>query len=840
MSKQNLVQRIGNAAERVILSRIKNTNLYAEYYKRGDRANYKRQNTVYDKKEIKDWTDAVGGATDPENPRRGDLMRFYQSLRLDLHLSAVIDTRILRVQRSSYRIENEKGEENEELKALLERPWFDDLVSLTVGKTFQGTTLIELFDTDENGELTQVVEIPQSNFLPHKGIIINEEWDDNGTSYKDGSFKDYYIQVGSNWELGMLNQLAMIVLAKKLGLGSWMSYIEKFGVPPLFAITERMDPGRRDELFEMLSNFRMNHFAVLQGNEKIEVPNNYNVDAYNSFKSLINDVCNKEMSKRVLGGTAMVDEKSFVGSAEVQERVAQDRHEADKLLFKHYFNTQVRQRLAKLSSVYAGFANHTLVWDNQETLDINSYIDAVQKLSTSFEFDIEEVRSRTGLPITAVKTQSTIEPVNTEPQKKKPDARLKGLAPYAHLTPGFIVYAATWDAAIERLANQLYNGEVKTTDLDKDLVLKNYAAFNTEAEKAWGKGYYDESVTRNFRENFLKFAGAKSHDLMNEISALNSGGITKEDFVTKAKDIVQKHNSAYLTTELRFCNSAVHSAQDYRTYMDDTDIYPNLKYRTMADAEVRTSHAANEGIVKPVNEWTALPPYDHGCRCWLEQTTEPPTNGLKLQGTKFKNNPHKTGQVFTDDHSYIANISKPNKGIVKDNTERMKSFMPYNTSFKVGENKVFVNDFSDLADTEASINAAKIIAKELKQDMYVLPNIANSDKLHTKNPELAIGKASYLADLKTFNIERQKSTRNFVANNIKAANKQGCKAVVFDLSKSPEPDYLKIAADKLRGELKGKGKANIKQVIIIRDNKVISVPRNDVSKKNYLDFFKFD
>ena len=103
-------------------------------------------------------------------------MRFYQSLKLDLHLASVIDTRILRVQRSSYKIVNEKGEENEALKELLERPWFDDLVRLIIGKTFQGTTLIELFDLDETGELSRVSEIPQSNFIPQQGIIINEEF----------------------------------------------------------------------------------------------------------------------------------------------------------------------------------------------------------------------------------------------------------------------------------------------------------------------------------------------------------------------------------------------------------------------------------------------------------------------------------------------------------------------------------------------------------------------------------------------------------------------------------------------------------------------------------------
>jgi hypothetical protein len=385
---------------------LPNNKIFAEYYKRGggNKAEWKRQANMLQAKEIKDWKTGVMAATDPENPRRGNLMRFYEALMLDNHLASVIDTRILRVQRSSFKLLDAKGEENYELKELLERPWFEDLVRLVLLSRFQGATLIEMFDVDaETQELARVDEIPQSNFIAQKGLVIKEEYDDNGADYRTGAFADYYLQVGGDWDLGMLNQLAMIVLAKKLGIGSWMSYVDKFGVPPIFAITDRMDTGRRDELFEMLSNFRQNMFAVLQGNEKIEVPRISETNQHQVFLSLIDSVCNKEISKRVLGGTATTDEKSFVGSAEVQERVAQDRYEADKLLFKYIFNTKVRPRLTKISSIYAGFANCTFEWDNQETLNINGYIDAVSKLSTSFEFDTEEIKARTGLPIIGTK-----------------------------------------------------------------------------------------------------------------------------------------------------------------------------------------------------------------------------------------------------------------------------------------------------------------------------------------------------------------------------------------------------------------------------------------------------
>jgi hypothetical protein len=75
---------------------------------------------------------------------------------------------------------------------------------------------LELFNVNaETLELENVNEIPQSNFIARKGIIVKEEYDDAGVSYREGVFADYYLQVGGDWDLGILNQLAMIVLAKK-------------------------------------------------------------------------------------------------------------------------------------------------------------------------------------------------------------------------------------------------------------------------------------------------------------------------------------------------------------------------------------------------------------------------------------------------------------------------------------------------------------------------------------------------------------------------------------------------------------------------------------------------
>jgi len=669
--------RIVAAIETAILSRVKSNSLFSEYYKRTEsRVDYTRQATLYKAKEIKDWKLAIASATDPYYPRRGELCRFYQSLKLDNHLASVIDSRIMRVQRSSYKIVNEKGEENEDLKKLLERPWFDDMVRLVVGKNFQGTTLIELFDLDENGELSHVKEIPQTNFIAQSGIIVNYEFDTDGISYKDGIYSDYYIQVGDDWELGMLNELAMIILAKKLGLGSWMSYIDKFGVPPVFVTTDRQDPKRTEELFDMLTNFRSNNFTILKGNEKVEIPNNYNSDAYQSFKAL-NEFADEQISKRVLGNTASTDKKAFVGAAEVQERVSQDRYEADKLLFKYFFNTQIRQRLAKLSSVYADFATHTIIYDNQETIAITDYIDGVQKLAQYFDFDTEEIKKRTGLPIIGLKVvPNPINQPTTDTQKKKPSASVNfQYAPFARIN----AIASTWDKNAETLANHIYSGKIKPSDLNKEMVISHYNTFNDSASEAWGKDYLETEITSQIRDNLMKFSGAKTYNLMSQLTELTVKGLDKTQYLGEAQKVIFLHNNIYLGVEKNFVASCANSAKDWEQFVKDIDIYPNLIFKTMEDAEVREEHASLDGMVRPVNDpdWDMYtPPLGFRCRCWLEQTLDDATETPKVNiDEQFCNNTGKTGEVFTEEHNYFKSIPEDDRDFVTENTDKIKESM---------------------------------------------------------------------------------------------------------------------------------------------------------------------
>lgn len=844
----NPLEKIYTSIEQIVVNRMSNSKLFGEYYKRSEAASpidWTQQAQNFTAKTIEDWVTAVMAATNPTDPRRGQLMRFFNSLKLDLHLMSCVDNRILPIQCAPFKLIDKSKKENEDIHYLFERPWFFELTRIMLMHTFEGTKLIEMIKLNDKLELAEVREIPQSNFLPERGLVIKEEYDNNGVSYKSGIYANYYVQVGNDYAFGLFNEIAMIVLAKKLGLGSWMSYIEKYGVPPLFATTDRYDANRSKELYNMMKSFRSNHFMILQGNEKIEMPKDSNTDGYQSFSNL-NAFANSELSKRINGGTGISDEKSFVGAAELHERMLQYRIKVDKLIFKFYMNEEIIPRLVKLSSVYAPLANLTFEWDETETLTLKEKIQAVKDLSTAFNFDAEKIAELTGLPITSVKEALSGGTDPNNPQKKKPNASVAGAKSYiyAHTSPlsmwrggGGEVFAATWDAAISRLADQIWNGEVSPSDLDKDLVLKNYSSLSKASEMAWGDGYFTDDITRQFRENLLRFSGAKANNLMQHLNKLKQSASSKEAFTAEAKKLVNLHNETYMNVESKFAANKTSTAKDLLQFEKDIDIYPNLKIRTMQDENVREKHAENEGKVIPVNKVTYAPPFEPGCRCWMEQTTDSVTDKV-LNGInpKWATNPIKSGMLFSDQHSYFEAIPEKSFAKVMGNTEIMKQYIPYNRVIKtIGNNTVYVNDFADISDMNENIDAAKKLADYMNTDIYVRHHIESGYIKGQKNAEFGIGSPNKLGDLKTYR-DPETSITKFITNRISSCDDQLCKYAVLDITSYQKDDIKTVLKRRLSGELNGEMNLNITDVIIIKGNNVSKISRKQVQKRDFTDF----
>jgi len=122
--------------------------------------------------DLNSWKTALMLATDPDNPDKQNLKALYENMKLDNHLGSVIETRISKTQQSPFKLQHKTTKErNENAEDLFKTVWFQEFIKLVLESKFEGTKLIELFQTDEEGKLSEITEIPQSHFNPKKGII---------------------------------------------------------------------------------------------------------------------------------------------------------------------------------------------------------------------------------------------------------------------------------------------------------------------------------------------------------------------------------------------------------------------------------------------------------------------------------------------------------------------------------------------------------------------------------------------------------------------------------------------------------------------------------------------
>jgi len=419
----SLLDRVYDSVENWVLERVPNNKFIVEAEARrggGDPLSQQMVTSakVMAEKSLLDWKRGIASATDPDNPDWSILAGLHENLLIDDHLESVIESRIAYTKRSAIKFVNTKKVENPEITELFERPWYEELVEIVVGHRFKGRRMIELYELNDDNELETVTEIFQPYFNTKKRIILKNPGDTTGWSYAKGSvFEDNYVQVGKDNDLGMLTKMAPIVLAKKLGMGSWLDYIDKYGIPPLFITTDREDKERLNQLWAAASKFKSNNFMVGRGQEKFEV-GNIGGAGIAPFEALLNRA-DSMLSKRVLGGTSMTDEKSFVGSAEIQFKMAIDRFESDRLFFKYFFNTKIRPRLIKLSPVYAPLKDYKLEYDDTERLTIMQRIDIILKLAALFQIDPAQITELTGINILGLVQQANNPaPAGEAPAKK--------------------------------------------------------------------------------------------------------------------------------------------------------------------------------------------------------------------------------------------------------------------------------------------------------------------------------------------------------------------------------------------------------------------------------------
>lgn len=685
-----------------------------------------RWNMPHRSVDMKDWEVALNMAKNLYRPDRSKLMDLYESLLKDAHLGSVVETRVLRVIRSRFKLVDTQGKARPDLLHLLETQWFEDFLQFVAEAAFHGHTLIELGELTKPGELRQVNRIDPRNVLPYAGVVARRQGEETGYLFREEPLRTYLIEVGRPDDLGILERVAPVAVVKKYAIGSWSQFVGTYGIPSRWVKTRGNDARRVKQLEQVMQNMLSSAYAVIQGDEEFGISPTPGGDPHKVFDDLVSRM-NSEISKRILGTDATTDNKDAsgtYGSVKVQQGVAEDRHAADKSSVAYVVNQELLPRLAALGYPLAGIR---FQWDELRDMAPMELVDAVSKLGMVFDIDPKHVEERTGIKINGPRRMPgelgdggwpPAEPTGSGRQGGRKPAPSEEEDEGDEDEDGDDV-TAQWGGSAHTCAICGGGGEITASavpPLDEDAIDDALrAAFKG---KRWSQPYFEAihrvlrgALTANWNPsktevsydspdhivmamadaNLFRFSGVKSLATILDLNTLAKKGGTYGDFLRRVNEsgILDKYTKSSLRAE--YTNVAMSSLQIGRYWdMQRTQtIMPYGEYVTIGDARVRAAHADLNGRKWPLGHdaWkTIWPPNGWNCRCtvlpsetgpdgpdadaqWKAAQRDLGTSGewTKMAKSGFDGNRAITGSIFDLNKAYVNIVGKTNNATFKLN-----------------------------------------------------------------------------------------------------------------------------------------------------------------------------
>lgn len=281
---------------------------------------------------------AIDAARIPEFPNREMLYVIYDLVSKDSHLASQMRTAKQAVQQSDF-VLLRNGKPDEKLGEMFKTEWFDSFINYVLDAEFWGHSLIE-FGQLVNKSFDDCKLIPRLNVVPEHGIVVMQPGDMRGIDYRKALTQFALIEVGDPYSLGILELAAKEVIVKNYARTDWSLSSEKYGMPMLKIMTESQDSDEIDKMESQAANFANNGYIILNKNDEAEIIADSNTDRYKIYQENIN-VCDAQISKLINGQTGTSDEKAFVGSAEVHERILNDYTFARLRRAQHIINNKL-------------------------------------------------------------------------------------------------------------------------------------------------------------------------------------------------------------------------------------------------------------------------------------------------------------------------------------------------------------------------------------------------------------------------------------------------------------------------------------------------------------------
>ena len=355
------------------------------------------------REDVGDWRRALLTAESVINPDRTDLIRIYKDVDLDGHITGIVGSIKNKIKAKPFMIVDSNGDIDEDKTALFEKEWFFKFIDFIVEAPFWGYSLVQLGNIKDDG-FPEIELIPREYVVPElelvkKDLFIGAHLKDgkqNAFFYNESPLNDWFIFIGEKKDMGLFNKATPHALSKKNLFAEMWEYGELFGMPIRKGHTDIKDPERRKQMEDMMRNMGSSSWGVFDTDDKIDFIETKGGDPTKVFIAPIK-LSNEEISKAFAGEVATFDEKSFVGSAEVQERIFNELIIAFLRKARFIINNQLIPRMVKHRMMPFG---GSFKWKAEELLSINDRAKIITELAkVGFEFSSETVTDEVGIKV---------------------------------------------------------------------------------------------------------------------------------------------------------------------------------------------------------------------------------------------------------------------------------------------------------------------------------------------------------------------------------------------------------------------------------------------------------
>ncbi|MEG0927248.1 phage portal protein family protein [Chryseobacterium sp.] len=671
------------------------------------------------RKDIQKWRQAMTAATNPEDPKFSLYHDLVDDLMTDGHLQSQIEMRKSSTLNTDYNVLNRKTKKvNEDITFILQQQWFYKFLDGCIDETIRGTNLAEFLSFQ--AEKIDMKFLPRRNVVPTRKKIFPDITKPQFIDYNDPAFDPWLLQIGENFNLGIINNIIPNLIWKRNVMQAWSEFCEKFGMPLITATTNTADAKVVDAVHEMLLNLGQASVGTFPVGTDIKFQEANRQDAYQVYSQFMQANSN-EISKVLVGSTMLSDQGTNRAQTEVHERSLDNRiSQADKRKIQFIVNDQLFP-LLRLQGYNISEddifewktaeqeASLTELWNITSGLLNNGYEVKQEWMSQTFNIPIE------GKKKTSVTESSANVAAGYYPTKPiasiKQDRYNFTCTCGKHNTPIDNISGDSIKKHVKKLIQAVF--ENKSIEGAKGSLIASEALLMVKGLRDSFKTFNpytgpDLLVLQMMEYNVFEFSASKTearYASMMELMSDGEKGIRDyNEFEKLCLEKTEDLNTSYLQTEYNLSIAVGQNSAAYVRFMAEKDTVTSLvQYQTVGDENVREAHQVLDGKIFSLNDKEAMklwPPNGFGCRCEMLQYIG---SGKAISGRTA------TELMYSRDANYKNSQFEINRGDLKQ-VFTQKQFYSDNKGLSADLNKMTFDQYGlkKWSDLKADLKPIKL------------------------------------------------------------------------------------------------------------------------------------